>query len=166
MCQGIVSGHSVPSTDHHHQTGLPGSIMQQQPVCVCINTCHHLPLHLPPASDDGVGLAAPQLGLNLRLLVFNETAEPGAPEETVLVNPVIVERGRAMDVDVEGCLSFPRIYADVEVMMGHMLRIVCIILLLLFLLLFFAAAFAAVPDAAHQPPHTHADVCRGTQRWR
>lgn len=65
-------------------------------------------------SDDGVGLAAPQLGLNLRLLVFNETAEPGAPEETVLVNPVIVERGRAMDVDVEGCLSFPRIYADVE----------------------------------------------------
>jgi peptide deformylase len=48
-------------------------------------------------------------------MVFNETAQPGSPEETVLVNPVIIEKGRATDVDVEGCLSFPKIYADVEV---------------------------------------------------
>jgi hypothetical protein len=65
--------------------------------------------------DDGVGLAAPQVGVNVRLMVFNETAERGSPEETVLVNPVIIEKGRATDVDVEGCLSFPKIYADVEV---------------------------------------------------
>ncbi|WIA31075.1 hypothetical protein OEZ86_001103 [Tetradesmus obliquus] len=64
--------------------------------------------------DDGVGLAAPQVGVNVRLMVFNETATPGSPEETVLVNPVIIEKGRATDVDVEGCLSFPKIYADVE----------------------------------------------------
>ncbi|KAF6255221.1 peptide deformylase [Scenedesmus sp. NREL 46B-D3] len=64
--------------------------------------------------DDGVGLAAPQVGVNARLMVFNETAEPGSAEEMVLVNPVILEKGRATDVDVEGCLSFPTIYADVE----------------------------------------------------
>jgi hypothetical protein len=37
--------------------------------------------------DDGVGLAAPQVGVNVRLMVFNETAERGNPAETVLVNP-------------------------------------------------------------------------------
>lgn len=68
--------------------------------------------------DDGVGLAAPQIGVNVRLMVFNETAQPGAQEETVLVNPVILETGRATNIDVEGCLSFPLIYADVEVRNG------------------------------------------------
>jgi hypothetical protein len=48
-------------------------------------------------------------------MVFNETAERGSPEETVLVNPVIIEKGRSTDVDTEGCLSFPKIYAEVEV---------------------------------------------------
>jgi peptide deformylase len=46
---------------------------------------------------------------------FDMTAERGSPEETVLVNPVIIEKGRATDLDTEGCLSFPKIYADVEV---------------------------------------------------
>ena len=39
--------------------------------------------------DDGVGLAAPQVGVNVRLMVFNETAERGNPAETVLVNPEV-----------------------------------------------------------------------------
>eukprot|EP00775_Hariotina_reticulata_P004972 gene4972-5213_t len=64
--------------------------------------------------DDGVGLAAPQIGVNVRLMVFNETAERGHPAETVLVNPVILEKSRATNIDEEGCLSFPKIYADVE----------------------------------------------------
>lgn len=51
----------------------------------------------------------------MRLMVFNETAERGNPAETVLVNPVILEASRAAAADEEGCLSFPRIYADVEV---------------------------------------------------
>eukprot|EP00879_Flechtneria_rotunda_P011885 GHRR01012414.1.p1 GENE.GHRR01012414.1~~GHRR01012414.1.p1 ORF type:complete len:181 (+),score=44.90 GHRR01012414.1:1653-2195(+) len=68
--------------------------------------------------DDGVGLAAPQVGVNIRLMVFNETAERGNPAETVLVNPEIVEKGKVTDIDVEGCLSFPQVYADVEVRVG------------------------------------------------
>ncbi|KAF8068188.1 hypothetical protein HT031_001874 [Scenedesmus sp. PABB004] len=64
--------------------------------------------------DDGVGLAAPQVGVNVRLMVFNETATPGSAAETVLVNPTLVEAGRGTALDVEGCLSFPGIYADVE----------------------------------------------------
>lgn len=64
--------------------------------------------------DDGVGLAAPQVGVNVRLMVFNETAERGNPAETVLVNPEIIEKSKATDIDEEGCLSFPKIYADVE----------------------------------------------------
>jgi hypothetical protein len=36
-----------------------------------------------------VGLAAPQVGVNVRLMVFNETAQRGDPAETVLVNPEV-----------------------------------------------------------------------------
>lgn len=36
-----------------------------------------------------MGLAAPQVGVNVRLMVFNETAQRGDPAETVLVNPEV-----------------------------------------------------------------------------
>lgn len=66
--------------------------------------------------DDGVGLAAPQVGVNVRLMVFNEHGPEakGGPSETVLVNPEIVMASKKTEVDEEGCLSFPKIYADVE----------------------------------------------------
>lgn len=35
----------------------------------------------PPCRDDGVGLAAPQVGVNVRLMVFNEAGEKGKGEE-------------------------------------------------------------------------------------
>ena len=65
-----------------------------------------------------MGLAAPQVGVNVRLMVFNETAQPGDPAETVLVNPIIIEKSKSTDMDVEGCLSFPKMYGDVEVSQG------------------------------------------------
>mmetsp|Transcript_3583 Transcript_3583/g.6794 ORF Transcript_3583/g.6794 Transcript_3583/m.6794 type:complete len:230 (-) Transcript_3583:2063-2752(-) len=56
----------------------------------------------------GVGLAAPQVGLNLRLMVFNPEGDPKAwVHETVLVNPQILDTSGAEDVEEEGCLSFP-----------------------------------------------------------
>ncbi|PSC76281.1 peptide deformylase [Micractinium conductrix] len=64
--------------------------------------------------DDGVGLAAPQVGVNVRLMVFNETGEKDKGEEIVLVNPQIVNTGKSRNLFEEGCLSFPTIYADVE----------------------------------------------------
>ena len=65
--------------------------------------------------DDGVGLAAPQVGVNIRLMVFNETAKPGDPAEKVLVNPTILAKSKTTDMDTEGCLSFPDIYQKIEV---------------------------------------------------
>lgn len=62
----------------------------------------------------GVGLAAPQVGLEIDLLVLNPTGEPSqAAEELVLLNPRITRR-KQLEWGEEGCLSFPGIYGEVE----------------------------------------------------
>jgi peptide deformylase len=57
----------------------------------------------------GIGLAAPQVGISLRLMVVGheEGREPRA-----LINPVIVARGGEVTAE-EGCLSVPGIFAPV-----------------------------------------------------
>jgi len=61
----------------------------------------------------GIGLAANQVDLPYRLLVFNVTGDPAArDEEYVFINPVITERKGSAE-DREGCLSFPELYAPV-----------------------------------------------------
>jgi hypothetical protein len=66
-----------------------------------------------------VGLAAPQVGVNVRLMVFNEAGERGKGEEMVLANPRIISSGRKGWTEQEGCLSFVRgkeqVLGDVEV---------------------------------------------------
>lgn len=63
----------------------------------------------------GVGLAAPQVGINKRLMVYNEHGDPKKwVSEIVLVNPEIQERSEATDVQVEGCLSFPGMQGSVK----------------------------------------------------
>jgi len=57
----------------------------------------------------GIGLAAPQVGVALRILVM-DSGKGGA---RALVNPVITER-RGTILEEEGCLSLPGIFADVE----------------------------------------------------
>ncbi len=61
---------------------------------------------------DGVGLAAPQIGVNLRVIIFEVSANPRYPEaesvpQTVLINPVITPLSDAMEDGWEGCLSVP-----------------------------------------------------------
>jgi peptide deformylase len=61
---------------------------------------------------DGVGLAAPQIGVNLRLVIFGVQHSPRYPDaepvpETVLINPVITPLGSDTEEDWEGCLSVP-----------------------------------------------------------
>jgi peptide deformylase len=64
---------------------------------------------------EGVGLAAPQVGINKRLMVYNEHGDPKKwLDEVVLVNPKIVEYSDATDVETEGCLSFPGMNGAVE----------------------------------------------------
>lgn len=59
---------------------------------------------------DGVGLAAPQVGEPIRMIVIDVQDDHGLLE---LINPVITyHEGTA--VDTEGCLSVPDIYGEVE----------------------------------------------------
>lgn len=63
---------------------------------------------------DGIGLSAPQVGMNVQLMVFNAAGERGEGEEIVLVNPRVSRYSRRIIPYEEGCLSFPMIYGDVE----------------------------------------------------
>ncbi len=61
---------------------------------------------------NGAGLAAPQIGVPLRVVIFGVTRNPRYPDaeevpDTVLVNPVITPIGAEMEEDWEGCLSVP-----------------------------------------------------------
>ena len=63
----------------------------------------------------GVGLAAPQVGINKRLMVFNPEGDAKKwLKEISLVNPRIVETSESTDVEVEGCLSFPNMQGSVR----------------------------------------------------
>ena len=62
---------------------------------------------------DGVGLAANQVGLPLRLFVINPTGDrEKKDEEYVFINPVILKRQGTAE-DEEGCLSYPEIRVPV-----------------------------------------------------
>ena len=54
----------------------------------------------------GVGLAAPQVGIGRKIIVFNPSGERA--DEQVLINPAVIDRRGAMEAE-EGCLSFPGI---------------------------------------------------------
>jgi len=63
---------------------------------------------------EGVGLAAPQVGVNKRLMVYNPSGDPKRwLDETILVNPRIVEFSEGKDEEIEGCLSFPDMQGEV-----------------------------------------------------
>ena len=61
----------------------------------------------------GVGLAANQVDLPLRLFVANLAADPEEGEEMVFINPVI-SRGKGTAEQEEGCLSIPGVYGNVR----------------------------------------------------
>jgi len=63
----------------------------------------------------GVGLAAPQVGINKRLMVYNQSGDKKKwLEEVIMVNPKIVEFSESVDVEREGCLSFPGMNGEVQ----------------------------------------------------
>jgi peptide deformylase len=59
----------------------------------------------------GVGLAAPQIGVGLRVFVYDYPEDDGTPRRGVAVNPELfispLEIRETTDADDEGCLSFP-----------------------------------------------------------
>lgn len=67
---------------------------------------------------NGAGLAAPQIGVNLQLVIFgfkHNQRYPDAPEvpETVLINPVLRPLSDEMEEGFEGCLSVPGLRGSV-----------------------------------------------------
>ena len=61
---------------------------------------------------NGVGLAAPQVGVGLRMAIVDFDPENGDPR--VLINPVITKRSGRKELGDEGCLSFPGLRSRVK----------------------------------------------------
>lgn len=64
------------------------------------------------ADMNGAGIAAPQIGVSLRVVIFGVGSNPRYPDAeqvpfTVLINPVLNPVGEEMDDGWEGCLSVP-----------------------------------------------------------
>lgn len=62
---------------------------------------------------NGVGLAAPQIGLSLKLAIIDITSGKDRSAKLVLANPKILS-GEGAQKEEEGCLSFPGLHADVR----------------------------------------------------
>jgi peptide deformylase len=61
---------------------------------------------------NGLGLAAPQVGVNLRVFIVDLTQVDFDAEPLVFINPEIIEK-KGEVIGEEGCLSFPGLYFDV-----------------------------------------------------
>ena len=67
----------------------------------------------------GVGLAAPQVGVSQRLVVYGFDKNPRYPNETavpftVLINPQIIQQSDSTSLGYEGCLSLDTLRGEVE----------------------------------------------------
>ena len=69
-------------------------------------------------SEDGLGLAATQVGIDQRVLILSQQAFKGEAgkelPDLVLVNPEVVWESDEQEVEPEGCLSFPGVYIPVS----------------------------------------------------
>ena len=62
-------------------------------------------------AGEGVGLAAPQLGVNQRLFVYNPTGKP--EDKRAFINPVLHDARGSVEAE-EGCLSLPAVRVRVR----------------------------------------------------
>jgi peptide deformylase len=63
--------------------------------------------------SDGVGLAAPQVGVSKRIMVIDVSSEEEPAKPIVFINPEIIEKDGEM-IGQEGCLSFPDVFFEVK----------------------------------------------------
>ena len=61
----------------------------------------------------GIGLAAPQIGINKELLVIDVNFEDSAAEPLILINPRNYRLWNTLNSYEEGCLSIPGVYLNV-----------------------------------------------------
>lgn len=62
--------------------------------------------------EDGVGLAAPQVGISKRIIIVSPKAVRG--EEQVYINPEIIHFSDQQEIGLEGCLSVPNVSCEVS----------------------------------------------------
>ena len=65
-------------------------------------------------SSNGVGLAAPQIGLNLRIFVLDAGSREDEKKPITIINPKILSFGEEIVSYEEGCLSFPEHFAEID----------------------------------------------------
>ena len=63
--------------------------------------------------ENGAGLAAPQVGLNLRLFVMSIVSK-GIDEDVVCINPTVIGKSEDQEIRSEGCLSFPKLNLKIK----------------------------------------------------
>jgi peptide deformylase len=94
-------------------TGDPVLHSVAAPVTVFNDELHALIADMYQTMDDapGVGLAAPQIGVGLRVFVYDYPEDDGSPRRGVAVNPELfispIEVREPNEAEEEGCLSFP-----------------------------------------------------------
>ena len=65
------------------------------------------------SSGNGIGLAAPQVGIKKRIVVIDLKVD-GKSDPITFVNPKVINFSEEKFVNEEGCLSVPEYYAEVE----------------------------------------------------
>lgn len=81
----------------------PEEIQTDEMQSLCFNMSETM------AERDGVGLAAPQVGKSVRMIVVN--TKNGS---LCMINPKITKQSWGKEWDTEGCISLPGIYGDVK----------------------------------------------------
>jgi len=64
------------------------------------------------AQSNGIGLAAPQVGISKRLFVMS--SDDWKDKFRYFFNPSVLENSKETNIDIEGCLSFPGKFLEVE----------------------------------------------------
>ncbi len=64
-------------------------------------------------AKNGVGMAAPQIGVNYRVFVVDVSTNNEPLNPLVFINPKIIKKSGAI-IAQEGCISFPEAYTDVK----------------------------------------------------
>ncbi len=63
---------------------------------------------------NGIGLAAPQVGVSIRLLIYTDLSDEERPQVRALINPVILKMAGEQIEPPEGCLSLPGLMGNVR----------------------------------------------------
>lgn len=73
-------------------------------------------------SHNGIGLAAPQIGKNIRLAIINKEADATLSDHLVIINPKMFSASRELEESKEGCLSIPEV-GELKIMRHRKIKV-------------------------------------------